>query len=313
MVNTLFAQLVQLVDASGRVTYIPNVGSGYGDAKLAEGHAAPLRPPGALHREAAGRGHRGRRALRRLLQVHRRRHRHAGDRRVATSTPSTPTRSPSGSSSASTASPSSTPRSPSRTAPPRSRRSSSSTREREPPARPSPGRGGPPPAVPPRPPPPGRDLPPCTPNSSRDARDRGRRHPLGQPVGRREADRRHRPHEVPPGPLHRRRRHARHERHPRLPGQGRDDLRRRLHRDLRHGHHPAREGDRRQQVRPGLVTAEKVQALGLGYKFIKGSLLPGTAAANSAVVALGFGPRFEPNSANNPASSILAQTLALWR
>jgi HK97 family phage major capsid protein len=37
MVNTLFAQLVQLADASGRVTYIPNVGSGYGDAKLAEG------------------------------------------------------------------------------------------------------------------------------------------------------------------------------------------------------------------------------------------------------------------------------------
>jgi hypothetical protein len=62
-----------------------------------------------------------------------------------------------------------------------------------------------------------------------------------------------------------------------------------------------------------LVTREKVNALGLGYKFLKGSLLPGTAAANSAVVALGFGPRFEPNSANNPASSILAQTLALWR
>jgi HK97 family phage major capsid protein len=37
MVNSLFSQLVQLVDASGRVTYVPNVGSGYGDAKLAEG------------------------------------------------------------------------------------------------------------------------------------------------------------------------------------------------------------------------------------------------------------------------------------
>jgi hypothetical protein len=31
--QALFAQLVQLVDASGRVTYIPNVGSGYGDAE----------------------------------------------------------------------------------------------------------------------------------------------------------------------------------------------------------------------------------------------------------------------------------------
>lgn len=37
MTNNLFAQLVQLVDASGRVTYISNVGSGYGDAKLAMG------------------------------------------------------------------------------------------------------------------------------------------------------------------------------------------------------------------------------------------------------------------------------------
>lgn len=34
LTNNLFAQLVQLVDASGRVTYISNVGSGYGDAKL---------------------------------------------------------------------------------------------------------------------------------------------------------------------------------------------------------------------------------------------------------------------------------------
>src|SRR4051794_12619925 len=31
-----------------------------------------------------------------------------------------------------------------------------------------------------------------------------------------------------------------------------------------------------------LVTAEKVQALGLGYKFVKGSLLPGTAASQAA-------------------------------
>lgn len=37
MQNTLFSQLVQLVDASGRVTYIPNVGTGYNEAKLAMG------------------------------------------------------------------------------------------------------------------------------------------------------------------------------------------------------------------------------------------------------------------------------------
>lgn len=37
MVNNLFSQLVQLADSTGRVTYIPNVGSGYGEAKLAMG------------------------------------------------------------------------------------------------------------------------------------------------------------------------------------------------------------------------------------------------------------------------------------
>lgn len=37
MVNNLFSQLVQLADSTGRVTYLPNVGSGYGDAKLAMG------------------------------------------------------------------------------------------------------------------------------------------------------------------------------------------------------------------------------------------------------------------------------------
>lgn len=37
MINNLFSQLVQLADATGRVTYLPNVGSGYGDAKLAMG------------------------------------------------------------------------------------------------------------------------------------------------------------------------------------------------------------------------------------------------------------------------------------
>lgn len=34
MTNNLFAQLVTLVDASGRVTYIPNVGTGYNNANL---------------------------------------------------------------------------------------------------------------------------------------------------------------------------------------------------------------------------------------------------------------------------------------
>src|SRR6185437_13502235 len=37
MVNNLCSELVQLADSTGRVTYIPNVGSGYGDAKLAMG------------------------------------------------------------------------------------------------------------------------------------------------------------------------------------------------------------------------------------------------------------------------------------
>lgn len=37
MINNLFSQLVQLVDTNGRVTYIPNVGTGYNDAKLAMG------------------------------------------------------------------------------------------------------------------------------------------------------------------------------------------------------------------------------------------------------------------------------------
>lgn len=37
MTNNLFSELVQLVDASGRVTYIPNVGTGYNEAKLAMG------------------------------------------------------------------------------------------------------------------------------------------------------------------------------------------------------------------------------------------------------------------------------------
>jgi hypothetical protein len=42
------------------------------------------------------------------------------------------------------------------------------------------------------------------------------------------------------------------------------------------------------------VKAESVSALGLSYAFIKGSLLPGTAAANSSVTVLGEAVRFEP-------------------
>lgn len=59
------------------------------------------------------------------------------------------------------------------------------------------------------------------------------------------------------------------------------------------------------------VTAEKVSALGLNYGFLKGSLTPGTAAANSAVVVLGQLARFEPTSSQN--ADTVAQTVALWR
>ena len=40
--NTMFAPLVQLLDSSGRVTYVNNVGSGYGDAKLMQGQTGLL-------------------------------------------------------------------------------------------------------------------------------------------------------------------------------------------------------------------------------------------------------------------------------
>lgn len=60
-----------------------------------------------------------------------------------------------------------------------------------------------------------------------------------------------------------------------------------------------------------LVTAEKVNALGLGYRYVKGSLVPGTAASNSAVMVVGSNVRYEPASADN-ASSVV-QTVALWR
>lgn len=59
------------------------------------------------------------------------------------------------------------------------------------------------------------------------------------------------------------------------------------------------------------ITSEKVSALGLNYAFIKGSLLPGTAAANSAVVVLGELTRFEP--ASDGDATQVAQIVALWR
>lgn len=52
------------------------------------------------------------------------------------------------------------------------------------------------------------------------------------------------------------------------------------------------------------VRTEAINALGLNYTHIKGSLLPGTAAANSAVIVLGEATRFEP------ASGIDATTVA---
>ncbi len=47
------------------------------------------------------------------------------------------------------------------------------------------------------------------------------------------------------------------------------------------------------------VTAEAVQALGLGYTFIKGQLTIGTAASPVSVVAYTSVARNEPNSKNN--------------
>lgn len=47
------------------------------------------------------------------------------------------------------------------------------------------------------------------------------------------------------------------------------------------------------------VEIKAVTAAGLGYRYIKGSLLPGTAAANSAVLALGFGPAYGPAAGYN--------------
>jgi hypothetical protein len=44
------------------------------------------------------------------------------------------------------------------------------------------------------------------------------------------------------------------------------------------------------------VTAEQVQALGLGYLFLKGELVIGTAATPSAVLVQADVSRFEPSS-----------------
>jgi hypothetical protein len=59
------------------------------------------------------------------------------------------------------------------------------------------------------------------------------------------------------------------------------------------------------------ITAEKVWALGLGYKFVKGSLLPGTNASLASVHVLGESGRFEPVVAND--ATAVAQVLNVWR
>lgn len=50
------------------------------------------------------------------------------------------------------------------------------------------------------------------------------------------------------------------------------------------------------------VRTDAVNALGLSYTHIKGSLLPGTAASNSAVFVLGEATRFEPASDSDDAT-----------
>jgi hypothetical protein len=59
------------------------------------------------------------------------------------------------------------------------------------------------------------------------------------------------------------------------------------------------------------ITAEKVVSLGLGYRFLKGSLLPGTAAANSSVTAIGWNTRFNPANAIDATS--VSQILNVFR
>lgn len=58
------------------------------------------------------------------------------------------------------------------------------------------------------------------------------------------------------------------------------------------------------------VEISQEQALLAGYRYIKGSLVPGTAASNSAVIVLGALARHEPASTRfNPA--VVVQTVAL--
>jgi hypothetical protein len=59
------------------------------------------------------------------------------------------------------------------------------------------------------------------------------------------------------------------------------------------------------------VTSEKVSALGLGYRYIKGSLVPGTAASQASVIALGACNRFEPARLSD--ATTVVQTLELFR
>lgn len=57
------------------------------------------------------------------------------------------------------------------------------------------------------------------------------------------------------------------------------------------------------------VRVDQVQALALGYKFIKGSLLPGTAAAISSVAVFGALGSYEPMSGSN--ATTVAQIVVL--
>lgn len=57
------------------------------------------------------------------------------------------------------------------------------------------------------------------------------------------------------------------------------------------------------------ISANKIEDLALGYNWIKGSLLAGTANSTSAVIALGFVTHYGPAGDNNATS--VAQVLAL--
>lgn len=57
------------------------------------------------------------------------------------------------------------------------------------------------------------------------------------------------------------------------------------------------------------ISRQAVENLGLGYTHIKGSLVPGTAASQAAVVALGVGPFYGPAADHDLAD--VAQILTL--